>query len=72
MGHVYKRALAGFSISMPEGKRAALEKNPNVESVEQDFEVKTVAQNDPTGNRRIFADDAERSVDGKVTSPSPP
>jgi subtilisin family serine protease len=36
LGHVYRHALKGFSISMPEGRAAALARQPGVVSVEED------------------------------------
>jgi subtilisin family serine protease len=36
LGHVYRHALKGFSITMPEGRAAALARQPGVVSVEED------------------------------------
>ncbi|MCL5280881.1 MAG: S8 family serine peptidase [Planctomycetes bacterium] len=57
LGHVYTRALRGFSIQLPPGlARQALERETGVLKVEIDIPVHVVAQTLPTGVRRIAAD----------------
>ncbi len=40
VGHIYERAIKGFSIELPEAAARALSRNPNVAYVEEDGEVK--------------------------------
>jgi len=55
-GFVYQHALKGFSAQVPDGRLAALQKDPRVAYVVEDY-VRTVdAQSMPTGIQRIFAD----------------
>jgi subtilisin len=57
LGHVYTRALRGFSIQLPPGlARQALEGETGVLKVEIDLPTHAVAQTVPTGVRRIAAD----------------
>ena len=54
---VYQHALKGFSAQVPDGRLAALQKDPRVAYVVEDY-VRTVdVQSMPTGIQRIFADD---------------
>jgi subtilisin len=64
-GFVYQHALKGFSAQVPDGRLVALQKDPRVAYVVEDF-VRTVdAQSMPTGIQRIFADDnAAIGIDG--------
>ncbi len=55
VGHVYRHALKGMSVIAPEGRRNALERNPNVAYVEVDDAVQLAAQSVPTGIDRINA-----------------
>jgi subtilisin len=63
-GFVYEHALKGMSATVPEGRLAALQNDPRVAYVVEDF-VRTVdAQTTPTGIRRIFAPtNAEIDID---------
>ncbi len=57
LGHVYTRALRGFSIQLPPGlARQALESETGVLKVEIDLPTHAVAQTLPTGVKRIAAD----------------
>jgi subtilisin len=57
LGHVYTRALRGFSIQLPPGlARQAIESETGVLKVEIDLPTHAVAQTLPTGVRRIAAD----------------
>lgn len=54
-GFIYQHALKGMSAQVPEGRLAALEKDPRVAYVVEDY-VRTVdVQSTPTGVMRIFA-----------------
>ncbi|MGN9811345.1 S8 family serine peptidase [Micromonospora sp. BQ11] len=55
--HVYRHALSGFAVSLPERAADALRRDPRVVSVQRDQVVTITAQDTPTGIRRIFADD---------------
>ncbi|MDH3300269.1 MAG: S8 family serine peptidase [Acidimicrobiia bacterium] len=55
VGHVYRHALKGMSVTAPEGRLNALERNPNVAYVEVDDVVQLAAHAIPTGIRRINA-----------------
>lgn len=54
--YAYGAALFGFAAEIPEGRLAALRKNPRVAYVEPVLKVHTFEQSVPTGIRRIFAD----------------
>lgn len=51
--HVYQHALRGFSAKMSAQAAEALHRNPQVEYVEQVIKLYAVAQEQPTGVRRI-------------------
>jgi subtilisin len=54
-GFIYQHALKGFSAQVPDGRLVALQKDPRVAYVVEDY-VRTVdAQTLPTGIQRIFA-----------------
>lgn len=55
VGHVYRHALKGFSIRLPEAAALALSHDPRVEYVEEDVEVQVSAtqSNPPWGLDRI-------------------
>ncbi len=69
LGHVYTRALRGFSIQLPPGlAKQALEGETGVLKVETDIPTHAVAQTLPTGVKRIAADqNALAHVSGGVT-----
>jgi subtilisin family serine protease len=54
--HVYKNALKGFVVEIPDGEASKLRDNPEVKYVEQDQEVKATAQTLPWGINRVDAD----------------
>ena len=54
--HVYRHALKGFSMELPEAALSALERRPGVARVERDIEVRVAAQPVPTGVDRIDGD----------------
>ena len=56
VGHIYKHALKGFSITLPPQAVAALKKNPKVKYVATDDIRYAFAQTVSTGIQRIFAD----------------
>jgi len=56
VGHVYHRALDGYSARMPAAAAAALEAAPRVAYVQPDRRVTTTAQTTPTGIDRSEAD----------------
>ena len=56
VGFIYKHALKGFSIQVPAQALAALERNPHVKYVDQDYVRYASEQTIPTGIERIFAD----------------
>ena len=56
VGYIYKHALKGFSVTLPEQAVAALQKNPKVKYVATDDIRYASSQSVPTGIRRIFAD----------------
>jgi len=57
LGHVYTRAVTGFSIQLPAGLAAQdLRRLPGVVRVEPDVQVRAVAQTIPTGIDRIDFD----------------
>jgi subtilisin family serine protease len=65
VGHVYRHALKGMSVSVPAGRLAALRNNPNVAYIETDDPVQLEAQAIPTGIDRIFAtDNSNLDIDG--------
>lgn len=65
VGHVYRHAVKGMSVSVPAGRLAALRNNPNVAYVETDDPVQVEAQPIPTGIDRIFAtENSNLSIDG--------
>ena len=55
VGYVYRHALRGMSVTAPEGRMNAIERNPNVAYVEIDNVVQLDAQDVPTGIDRIDA-----------------
>src|SRR5574340_1196554 len=55
-GFVYQHALKGMSAVIPEGRLIALQHDPRVAYVVEDFERHIEAQAMPTGIQRIFAD----------------
>ena len=56
-GFTYQYALKGMSAVVPQGRLAALEKDPRVAYVVEDM-LRTISeQTTPTGIQRIFADD---------------
>jgi subtilisin family serine protease len=65
VGFIYRHALKGFSITVPQQAVAAIEMNPNVKYVAADYIRYASAQTIPTGIQRIFADDnANIDIDG--------
>jgi len=54
-GFVYQYALKGMSAVIPEGRLTALQHDPRVAYVVEDFERHIEAQTVPTGIQRIFA-----------------
>lgn len=54
--HVYRHAIKGYAVALPERAVAALRKHPRVQFVQQDSTVYGVAQTLPTGIDRIDAD----------------
>ena len=65
--HTYEHALQGFAARMPEGKAAALRRNPNVRLVEQDTVV--TAADTQTGATWGLdrSDQRSRPLDGSYT-----
>lgn len=55
-GFIYQHALKGMSAMVPEGRLTALQHDPRVAYVVEDFERSVSAQTTPTGIQRIFAD----------------
>ncbi len=65
--HTYEHALQGFAARMPEGKAAALRRNPNVALVEQDTVV-TVADTQTGATWGLDrSDQVDRPLDGSYT-----
>lgn len=62
IGYVYENVLQGFSITVPAAAIAAIQRNPNVLSIEPDLSVTTFAQVVPTGVRRSMADYDKLSI----------
>jgi subtilisin len=62
IGYVYENVLQGFSITVPAAAVAAIQRNPNVLSIEPDLAVTTFAQVVPTGVRRSMADYGKLSI----------
>ncbi len=57
LGHVYTKALSGFSVQLPPGlAKKAIEGQPGVLKVEPDARIHAVAQTLPTGINRVDAD----------------
>jgi subtilisin len=56
VGFIYEHALKGFSLQVPAQALAALENNPRVKYVDNDYVRYAFAQTTPTGIERIFAD----------------
>jgi len=54
--HVYRHALYGYAASMSSRTAAALAREPQVQSVQQDRYVHATAQSLPTGVNRVDAD----------------
>ncbi len=63
VGHVYRHALKGMSVTAPEGRRNALERNPNVAYVEVDDVVQLATHSIPTGIHRINATPPNANLD---------
>ena len=64
-GFIYQHALKGMSAVVPAGRLEALQHDPRVAYVVEDFERSISAQTVPTGIRRIFADtNPEIGIDG--------
>ncbi len=55
-GHVYEKALKGFSAYIPENAINGLKNNPNIAYIEPDITMTAFAQTIPTGISRIQAD----------------
>lgn len=56
VSHVYEAALKGYSAAMTPARAAAVQRDPRVDSVQLDREMRTTAQTMPTGIDRIDAD----------------
>jgi subtilisin len=70
--HSYGTALYGFAARVPKGRLAALERDPRVEFVSADGEVKAIAQLLPIGIDRVEADrSSTASGDGQGTVQGP-
>jgi subtilisin family serine protease len=54
--HVYKNALKGFAVEIPDEEASKLRDNPEVAYVEQDQEVRAIAQTLPWGIDKVDAD----------------
>jgi subtilisin len=54
--HAYHHALHGYAASMSARTAATLAKDPQVQSVQQDRQVRATAQSVPTGVNRVDAD----------------
>jgi subtilisin len=68
-GPVYTTAIKGFATSVPEGRLAAVARDPHVKYVERDQVVTAVAQTLPRGINRI---DAEQSLTAKINGVDSP
>ena len=55
-GHIYNKALNGFSAYIPGNAINGLKNNPNIAYIEPDITMEAFAQTIPTGIRRIQAD----------------
>lgn len=64
VGHVYEHALTGFAAEVPEGRLEGLRRDPRVDFVSQNGVLHAVAETQPTGVRRIDADDVHTSRTG--------
>lgn len=65
VGHVYTRALRGFSVTLPEAAMARVAADPRVAYVERDLPMSIAAQTVPTGIVRSFAaSNAALDIDG--------
>jgi serine protease len=54
--HVYQNTIKGYAAVIPEGALEEVEQDPRVDFVEQDQEMKALAQSVPWGINRIDAD----------------
>jgi subtilisin family serine protease len=54
--HVYKKALNGFAVEIPDEEASTLRDNPEVAYVEQAQEVQAIAQTLPWGINKVDAD----------------
>ena len=85
LGHVYRHALKGYSVTLPPSKLSALEASPLVEFISDDGEVRGAdtcplnttsgfpTQCVPPGIDRINADlSSTASGDGSFLFPPPP
>lgn len=69
LDHVYRRALRGFSGSVPPARLAALRRDPRVRFIAEDRVVSIAAQTLPTGIDRIEADlSSARSGSGSAVN----
>lgn len=55
-GHIYEKALKGFSAYIPENAINGLKNNPNIAYIEPDITMTAFVQTIPTGISRIQAD----------------
>ncbi len=65
--HTYEHALQGFAARMPEGKAAALRRNPNVQLVEQDTTVSVADTQTGATWGLDRSDQRNRPLDGSYT-----
>ena len=66
VGHVYRHALHGFSVTLPLSAASALARDGRVSAVERDQLFTAVGQTTPSGIRRTHADDnTALDIDGR-------